>query len=234
MRHSVCVICSPTWGVASRGLRLPNSTSPSGRSTLPNRSSLAGRGFSVWASTSGTSRCDDRIGRDSQALGAADDDRARRARGQSRARTRRRSFAWRTSRSPARPTWNSPGFAADCCADNGHCMNVVECRSAARSASCGCPTDYYTDDDVAHRVIYVEASRGCPFTCEFCLSSLEVPVRNAPLEPFLAAIDTAASTRRAAVQVRRSHVQPEHPNRPGDSAVLPRPPCGRACSSTSR
>jgi radical SAM superfamily enzyme YgiQ (UPF0313 family) len=39
------------------------------------------------------------------------------------------------------------------------------------------PYDLYTDEDVAHRVIYVEASRGCPFTCEFCLSSLDVPVR---------------------------------------------------------
>ena len=29
------------------------------------------------------------------------------------------------------------------------------------------PYDLYTDDDIAHRVIYVEASRGCPFTCEF-------------------------------------------------------------------
>jgi len=39
------------------------------------------------------------------------------------------------------------------------------------------PYELYTDEDVAHRVIYVEASRGCPFTCEFCLSSLDVPVR---------------------------------------------------------
>ena len=46
------------------------------------------------------------------------------------------------------------------------------------------PYDLYTDDDLAHRVIYLEASRGCPFTCEFCLSSLDIPVRAVPLPAF--------------------------------------------------
>ena len=51
------------------------------------------------------------------------------------------------------------------------------------------PYNEYGADDIAHRLIYVEASRGCPFSCEFCLSSLDIPVRQAPIEPFLAALD---------------------------------------------
>ncbi|PTY07680.1 B12-binding domain-containing radical SAM protein [Opitutaceae bacterium EW11] len=55
-------------------------------------------------------------------------------------------------------------------------------------ANVALPYDEYTEEDIAHRLIYVEASRGCPFTCEFCLSSLDVPVRAFPLEPFVAAL----------------------------------------------
>ncbi len=48
------------------------------------------------------------------------------------------------------------------------------------------PYEAYAEEDLAQRVLYVEASRGCPFRCEFCLSSLQPRVREFPLEPFLA------------------------------------------------
>lgn len=50
------------------------------------------------------------------------------------------------------------------------------------------PYDEYDARDLAERTIYVEASRGCPFRCAFCLSALDRGVRPVPLDRLLDAL----------------------------------------------
>ncbi|NVO07993.1 MAG: DUF4080 domain-containing protein, partial [Rhodoferax sp.] len=52
------------------------------------------------------------------------------------------------------------------------------------------PYDQYSATDLAQRVLYVEASRGCPFKCAFCLSALDKTAWAFELDAFLGELAT--------------------------------------------
>ncbi len=51
------------------------------------------------------------------------------------------------------------------------------------------PYAEYSDADLQQRLLYVEASRGCPFKCEFCLSALDKTAWAFELDRFMAELE---------------------------------------------
>lgn len=69
-------------------------------------------------------------------------------------------------------------------ADQAPAGKVIQGEKADLSAL-HTPYPYYTDSDLRQRIVYVEASRGCPYKCAFCLSALDVTSKPFNLAGFL-------------------------------------------------
>jgi radical SAM superfamily enzyme YgiQ (UPF0313 family) len=68
---------------------------------------------------------------------------------------------------------------------------MPEKSAATKSAMPKMAYNLYTEEDLQKKLIYVESSRGCPYACAFCLSSVdaETGVREFPLDEFLAQME---------------------------------------------
>ncbi|MCD8477283.1 MAG: B12-binding domain-containing radical SAM protein [Sulfurospirillum sp.] len=72
--------------------------------------------------------------------------------------------------------------------DNAPCEKLIKAPMVDMNAI-KLPYEYYTEHDIKNRYCYVEASRGCPFTCEFCLSSADKKVREIEIGRFIGELE---------------------------------------------
>jgi radical SAM superfamily enzyme YgiQ (UPF0313 family) len=86
--------------------------------------------------------------------------------------------------------WGDVSFAKLCRAllDGPQPLNKIIPGEQPPLEEIALPYAEYSAADLAHRLLYVEASRGCPFKCEFCLSSLDKTAWAFELDRVLAAL----------------------------------------------
>jgi len=87
--------------------------------------------------------------------------------------------------------WGDVSFAKLCRAllDGAPPLMKVMAGEQPALAQIELPYGEYSDTDLAQRLLYVEASRGCPFKGEFCLSSLDKTAWSFELDRVLAALE---------------------------------------------
>ena len=92
-----------------------------------------------------------------------------------------------------------------------HRINKTAAKADIKKLA-GLPSPYRLPEDRENRYVYFETSRGCPYQCQYCLSSLEKGVRYFPLEYIYANLGYLIENNARQVKFtdRTFNLNPEH------------------------